>query len=264
MKKKILITGLNSYIGNSFASRFTDYFEIEKISLRDDNLWQQLDFSKYDCILHVAGIAHTSKDPSLKDKYYAINTDLTFELAKKAKSAGVAQFIFMSSIIIYGDSAPIGSQKIITKDTKPQPDDFYGDSKLQAEIKLKTLVSNDFRIAIVRPPMVYGEGSKGNYPKLVKLAKYAFIFPEINNQRSVVHIENLTKELKNIVDNNQGGVFLPQDDKYFCTSEFIKEYRQSLGKKTYLIVLFNPIIRLLATRVRFLNKIFGSLVYEKM
>lgn len=228
--KKVLITGLNSYIGNSFEKNCGDDFIIEKISLKDES-WQTLDFSKYDAILHVAGIAHTSKDPSLKDKYYAVNTELTYELAKIAKNSGVKQFVFMSSIIVYGDSAPIGQQKIITKDTLPQPDDFYGDSKLQAELKLKTLVSEDFSVAIVRPPMVYGNGSKGNYPKLVKLAKYTFIFPKVANQRSVVYIGNLVSQLKDILNNNYEGTFLPQDDKYFCTSEFIKEYRHKLGKK---------------------------------
>ncbi len=213
--------------------------------------------------MHVAGIAHTSKDPSLKDKYYAVNTELTYELAKMAKSSGVKQFVFMSSIIVYGDSAPIGQQKIITKDTLPQPDDFYGDSKLQAELKLKTLVSEDFSVAIVRPPMVYGDGSKGNYPKLVKLAKHAFIFPKVVNQRSVIYIDNLVSQLKDILSNNYAGTFLPQDDKYFCTSEFIKEYRHELGKKTYLTVIFNPLIKLLATKIGFLNKVFGNMVYKK-
>ncbi|WP_088821572.1 NAD-dependent epimerase/dehydratase family protein [Francisella philomiragia] len=260
--KKVLITGLNSYIGNSFEKNCGDDFVIEKISLKDES-WQTLDFSKYDAILHVAGIAHTSKDPSLKDKYYAVNTELTYELAKIAKNSGVKQFVFMSSIIVYGDSSPIGHQKIITKDTQPRPDDFYGDSKLQAELKLKTLVSEDFSVAIVRPPMVYGEGSKGNYPKLVKLAKYAFIFPEIANQRSVINIDNLTSQLKDIISNNYAGTFLPQDDKYFCTSEFIKEYRHKLGKKTYLTAVFNPLIKLLATKIGFLNKVFGSMIYKK-
>ncbi|MBK2093295.1 NAD-dependent epimerase/dehydratase family protein [Francisella philomiragia] len=262
MMRKVLITGLNSYVGNSFEKSCKSDFVIEKISLKDES-WQTLDFSKYDAILHVAGIAHTSKDPSLKDKYYAVNTELTYELAKIAKNSGVKQFVFMSSIIVYGDSAPIGQQKIITKDTLPQPDDFYGDSKLQAELKLKTLVSEDFSVAIVRPPMVYGEGSKGNYPKLVKLAKYAFIFPKIANQRSVIHIDNLTSQLKDIISNNYVGIFLPQDDKYFCTSEFIKEYRQKMGKKTYLIAVFNSLIKLLATKIGFLNKVFGSMIYKK-
>lgn len=263
MKKKILITGLNSYVGNSFAEKYSQEFEIDKVSLRNDG-WQSLDFSKYDSILHVAGIAHTSKDPSLKDKYYAVNTDLTYDIAKKAKADGVKQFVFMSSIIIYGDSAPIGQKKIITKDTQPSPDDFYGDSKLQAEIKLESLKAEDFMVATIRPPMIYGEGSKGNYPKLVKLAKYAFIFPDIANQRSVLHIDKLSKELKDIVENNGKGIFYPQDEEYFCTSQFIKKCRaEQLGKKTYLTKIFNSLIRLLAKKIGFVNKVFGNLVYER-
>ena len=263
MRKKILITGINSYIGNKFAESGASYFDIDKISVRDES-WKDLDFSKYDSVLHVVGIAHTSKDPSLKDKYYAVNTELTYQVAKKAKQEGVSQFIFMSSIIIYGDSAPIGETKIITKNTIPTPDDFYGDSKLQAEIRLQTLLDASFNIAIIRPPMIYGDGSKGNYPKLVKLAKYAFIFPNINNKRSVLHIDKLSQELKTIVEKQQDGMFMPQDDEYFCTSQFIKSYRcDVLGKKTYLISFFNPVIRLIAKRVGFVNKVFGSLVYEK-
>ncbi|QIV94862.1 NAD-dependent epimerase/dehydratase family protein [Allofrancisella frigidaquae] len=263
MKKKILITGINSYVGNSFSEFCKDDFNIDKISLRDVSL-SDIDLSGYDAILHVAGIAHTSKDPKLKEKYYKINTQLTYDLAKKAKDQDVRQFVFLSSIIVYGDSAPIGQQKIITKDTEPKSDDFYGDSKLQAELKLNTLASDNFRIVIVRPPMVYGEGSKGNYPKLVKLARYAFIFPDIKNQRSVLHIDKLSKQLREIVENNESGIFMPQDEKYFCTSEFIKNYRQEiLGKKTYLVGLFNPLVKLIAKRIGFINKVFGNLVYKR-
>lgn len=262
MKKKVLITGLNSYVGNSFASFCKDNFEIDKISLKDDE-WQKIDFAKYDSILHVAGIAHTSKDPSLKDLYYKVNVDLTAQIAKKAKDDGVKQFIFMSSIIIYGDSAPIGQEKIIDKNTKPKPDDFYGDSKLQAEQRLLGLECENFKIAIIRPPMIYGEGSKGNYPKLVKLAKYAFIFPNIKNQRSVLYIDKLGEELKNLIEDSCGGIFFPQDEKYFCTSEFIKEYRKKNGKKTLLLSILNPIVKVFALKLGFLQKMFGNLVYKK-
>ncbi|WP_150466580.1 NAD-dependent epimerase/dehydratase family protein [Francisella sp. SYW-9] len=262
MKKRVLVTGLSSYVGNSFVSFCKDEFDIDKISLKDD-AWQDLDFSKYDSILHVAGIAHTSKDPALKDMYYKVNTELTFNIAEKAKSDGVKQFIFMSSIIVYGDSAPIGQEKIIDKFTQPKPDDFYGDSKLQAELKLMQLESESFRVAIVRPPMIYGEGSKGNYPKLVKLAKYAFIFPNIKNQRSVLHIDNLSQHFKSIVENECYGTFMPQDERYFCTSEFIKEYRKNIGKKTYLTKVFNPLIILLARKIGFINKVFGNMAFSR-
>ncbi|MFC4892649.1 NAD-dependent epimerase/dehydratase family protein [Pseudofrancisella aestuarii] len=262
MGNKILITGMNSYVGNSFAFYCKDDFDMTKISLKN-NAWKDLDFSKFDSILHVAGIAHVSKKHSLKDKYYEINTNLTYDLAQKAKKEGVKQFVFMSSIIVYGDSPPIGQQKIISKETIPEPNDFYGDSKLQAEKKLNKLKDHDFKVAIIRSPMIYGNGSKGNYQKLIKLAKYAFIFPDIKNQRSVLSIDNLNKFLKEIFQNQESGIFLPQDEKYFCTSAFIKEYRKNIGKKTILIRMFNPLIKLLSKKINLLKKIWGSFVYQK-
>jgi UDP-glucose 4-epimerase len=111
--------------------------------------------------------------------------------------------------------------------------------------------------------MVYGEGSRGNYPKLFKIAKYAFIFPDIENKRSVISIDNLSKYIGDIIENHQQGLFLPQNDEYFCTSQFIKTYRESLGKKTYLTKTFNPIIKNMAKKIGFVNKVFGNLFYEK-
>lgn len=261
--KKVLVTGLSSYIGNSFAEFCKDDFIVEKISLRDDG-WQDIDFSIYDSILHVAGIAHTSRNANLESLYYNVNVDLTIKIAKKAKRDGVSQFVFLSSIIVYGDNnSPVGTTKIIDKDTKPNPDDFYGDSKLQAENDLKSIEDTKFKIAIIRPPMIYGEGSKGNYSKLVKLAKYSLIFPNIKNQRSVLHIDKLSQELREIILKNQNGLFTPQDENYFCTSQFIKDYRTTLGKKTLLVSVFNPFIRIVSKKVVMLRKMFGSLIYKK-
>lgn len=261
--KRVLVTGLNSYIGNSFAEFCKDDFLIDKISLRGDD-WQNLDFSVYDSILHVAGIAHTSRNSDLENLYYTVNVDLTLKVAEKAKKAGVSQFVFLSSIIVYGDNnAAVGQVKVIDEYTKPNPDDFYGNSKLQAENGLATLESDCFKVAIIRPPMIYGEGSKGNYSKLEKLAKIYFVFPSIENERSVLYIDKLSCELKAIILKQQKGIFRPQDDVYFCTSKFIKTYRESLGKKTFLIGIFNPLIRAVSKRLVMLRKMFGSLVYKK-
>ena len=169
--KKVLITGANSYIGTSFEKYVKEKgvdFEIDTLDLINPN-WKNYDFSGYDSVFHVAGIAHFSKDESKKELYYKVNTDLTDQVAKIAKQAGVGQFIFMSSIIVYGDST--SGKRIITKQTKPNPTDFYGDSKWQAEQKLNKLSDKTFKVVIIRPPMIYGKGSKGNYPKLSKLAK---------------------------------------------------------------------------------------------
>ena len=98
--KRILITGKNSYVGNSFEkwlSRYPDDYVIEKISLRDES-WKEHDFSKYDVVYHVAAIVHKKEKPDMKSLYFKINRDLTVELAKKAKNSGVKQFIFLSTM----------------------------------------------------------------------------------------------------------------------------------------------------------------------
>ena len=196
MKKRILVTGVNSYIGNSFRTymeQYTEDYTVDGVSVRND-AWKELDFSGYDCVFHVAGIAHSDNGKISKEKeklYYAVNTDLTVETAKKAKADGVKQFIFMSSAIVYGNSAPIGKGKRITKDTPVRPANCYGDSKVQAEKGLRKLEDENFKVVILRPPMIYGKGSKGNYPLMSKMAQKLPIFPYVKNRRSMLYIDNL-------------------------------------------------------------------------
>lgn len=260
--KRILITGKNSYVGNSFEKWLENYsgeYEIEKVSLRDDS-WKNHDFSTYSVVLHVAGIAHVSTDPKMEELYYKINRDLTIEVAKKAKNSGVKQFVFMSSIIVYGEG--IKKSKIIDKTTVPKPSNFYGKSKLEAEEGIKLLESNDFKIAIIRPPMIYGKDSKGNYPKLAKAAQKLPIFPDIDNQRSMLHIDNLSEFLRLIVENQENGLFFPQNREFVKTSEMVKCISEVHGNNIKLVKLFNPILNLLSDRVGIFNKVFGNLVYD--
>lgn len=166
---------------------------IKKLSLRG-NGWSTHNFNQYDTIFHVAGIAHNSSNPNLEELYYEINRDLTIEIARKAKESGVSQFVFMSSMIVF-ENHPSG-KTFINAHTKPNPDNFYGDSKLQAKIGLEKLESEVFRIAIIRPPMIYGKEFKGNYPLLSKFAQKSPIFPNYPNKRSMLHIENLCEFIK--------------------------------------------------------------------
>ncbi|MGM0843663.1 MAG: NAD-dependent epimerase/dehydratase family protein [Bacillota bacterium] len=261
--KKILITGKNSYVGKNlekWLGNYPDRYSIEMISLRDE-LWKEKDFSRYDVVFHVAGIAHVSSDPKMEDMYYKVNRDLTIETAKKAKSEGVKQFIFMSSIIVYGDSS-IG-KRIIDKDTIPTPSNFYGDSKLQAEEGIKTLESDNFNVVIIRPPMIYGKGSKGNYPKLSNLAQKLPIFPNIDNQRSMIHIDNLCEFIRLVIDNKECGIFFPQNREYVNTSDMVKRIADIYGKKIKLTKFFNPLLISMSRRIGIINKVFGNLVYEK-
>ncbi|MFS1012169.1 NAD-dependent epimerase/dehydratase family protein [Enterococcus casseliflavus] len=273
--KKILITGANSYIGTSFKkwmTQFQDEYQIDTLSVRGD-AWREHDFSGYDTVFHVAGIAHadvSKVSEETKQLYYAVNRDLAIETAKKYKqdlSGKKGQFIYMSSIIIYGEETNINKKRVITPDTKPNPSNFYGDSKLQAEIGLQPLDDDTFHVAILRPPMIYGPGSKGNYQQLVKLANKLPIFPDVKNERSMLHIDKLSEFVKERIDAQDSGVFFPQNDQYVRTSHMVRDIAQENGKKIYLFSYMNWAIRLLGYVPgkigRLTNKAFGSLVYEK-
>lgn len=257
--KRILITGKNSYIGTSVENwlmKEPDKYIVDTIDLKDGS-WKTKDFSSYDVVFHVAGIAHVSTDPKMEDLYYKVNRDLTIETAEKAKADGVKQFIFMSSIIVYGDI-----QGMITKDTSPNPSNFYGKSKLQAEEGIQVLSDDSFKVVILRPPMIYGKGSKGNYPLLSKYAKIIPIFPNIDNRRSMLHIDNLCEFVKLMIDYEETGMFFPQNSETVRTSDMVKEIARVHGKKMWLTTLFNPALRLFKD-VNIVNKVFGNLVYEK-
>jgi|SRR5690554_2854274 len=263
--KKILITGANSYIGISFEkwlAKYPDKYLVNTVDMIGD-AWKKKDFSKYDVVFHVAGIAHSSSDPKMENLYYKVNRDLTIDTAKKAKAEGVRQFIFMSSIIVYGDSGEIGEKRVINKNTVPKLSNFYGDSKLQAEEGIRSLEDENFKIVILRPPMIYGKGSKGNYPKLAKAAKILPIFPDIDNQRSMLHIDNLCEFIRFMIDNDESGMFFPQNKEYVRTSEMVKLIAKVYRKKIKLVKIFNPIIKLLGLKFRLINKVFGNLVYDK-
>lgn len=256
--KRILITGANSYVGTSFEKYMTQFgsdYQIETIDMRGED-WKKADFSGFDSIIHVAGIVHVKeKNDNL---YYKVNRDLAFETAKKAKADRVKQFIFFSSMSIFGMDTGI-----ITDKTKPNPKTPYGKSKLAAEGLLKELESESFRICILRPPMIYGPNSVGNYPRLAKLAKKIPVFPKVNNQRSMLYIDNLSAFLKLMVDTNLSGVFHPQNDEYVNTSEMVKIIAEAHDKKLIIIPGFSGIIKLVSTRIGVFRKVFGSLIYQE-
>ena len=263
--KRILITGANSYIGTSFEkwmAQWPEEYQVDSVGMRNGE-WKELDFSSYDTIFHVAGIAHQDAKADQEDLYYKVNRDLTVEVAQKAKAEGVKQLIFMSSMIVYGASSKIGETKIITRDTVPEPINFYGNSKLQAEQGILPLQSEGFDVVVIRPPMIYGKGSKGNYPLLAKFSKFMPIFPNVDNQRSMLHIDNLTEFIRLIINYQERGIFFPQNKEYVKTSEMVKIIGDVNNNKIILTNSLNIIITLVSNRFALINKIFGSLIYEK-
>ena len=262
--KRILITGKDSYIGTSFEKwvrRWPEEYQADTLDTK--GYWQSYDFSPYDVVFHVAGIAHVDAKDDMEDIYFKVNRDLTIEAAQKCKAELVEQFIFMSSIIVYGDSSKLGEKRVITKDTIPTPTNFYGNSKLQAEQGILPLQDEHFKVVILRPPMIYGKGSKGNYPKLARLAQKTPIFPDIENERSMLYIENLCEFIRLMIDNEEKGIFFPQNEEYVKTTELVKTLAEVYGKKMRLTKVFNGLIRCCSKKVSAVNKVFGSLVYEK-
>ncbi len=271
--KRVLITGANSYIGTSFEKYIKENypyeFEIDTVDMIDGS-WRDKSFAGYDSVFHVAGIAHADVGKvteEIKAKYYAINTDLAIETCKKAKNDGVKQFVFMSSAIIYGDSAPYGKSKRITKDTEPKPVNFYGDSKWQADKGVRKLSDETFTVTVLRPPMIYGKGSKGNYPALAKMAKKLPIFPDVQNERSMLYIENLCGFLAQVIIRCEGGIFWPQNAEYTRTSEMVNTIAQVSGHKIHVSKGWNWVVRLarlIPGKTRNLaNKAFGNMSYDQ-
>lgn len=265
--KRLLITGANSYIGTSFEKyikeNYPNDYAVDTVDMIDGS-WREKSFAGYDSVFHVAGIAHSDSGKISEEKaklYYAVNTDLTVETAKKAKADGVAQFIFMSSAIVYGNSAPIGQRKVITKDTPVNPANSYGDSKVQAENGITPLNDDQFKIVILRPPMIYGKGSKGNYPLLAKIALKTPIFPYVKNERSMLYIENLCEFVRLMVENNEQGTFWPQNNEYSNTSELVKMIAEAHGKKMCLLNGFAWCLKLMSHFTGLVNKAFGNLSY---
>ncbi len=261
---RILITGKGSYIGTHFMNylkeNFPSQYEVNELDMVGDS-WRNYDFSKYDVVYHVAGLAHSTPDESQRKLYYHVNTDLCYETALKAKKDGVKQFIFMSSIIVYG-SGEIGKPRVITKDTPLTPDNFYGDSKKQAEIKINSLNDDDFKVCIIRPPMIYGRGSKGNYPLLAKFAKKTPIFPTLNNERSMLYVGNLVEFIRLMIENKESGVFLPQNEEYVSSKELVRLVSSISEHKVFFTGVFNPLLKLMSKNT-YVNKVFGNLMIDK-
>ncbi len=261
--KRIIITGAGSYIGTAVAahlSGFAGAYRVETVDMLDGG-WKDRSFAGADCVYHVAGIAHVDPDPSREALYFRVNRDLAIETARKARAERVGQFVFMSSIIVYGEGAA-GSASI-GPDTPPAPAGFYGRSKLEAERGLEELRDEGFRVAILRPPMVYGPGSRGNFPRLASLARRVPVFPDIDNRRSMIYIGNLCEFVRFVVDDRADGTFFPQNREYVKTTDLVRAVAAVHGRNLRTTRIFNPLVLGLAGRVRALEKLFGNLVYER-
>lgn len=266
--KKILITGKGSYLGNSlkaYLEAFGDCYQVDCLSLRSGD-WKEQSFRGYDAVYHTAAIVHQprSKDaPGELARYRAVNCDLAVDAAKKAKAEGVRQFVFLSTMAVYGLTAAFGKTVTITAQTPTAPTDNYGLSKLEAERALLSLEGPDFRVAILRPPMIYGKDCKGNFRSLVSMARRLPFFPKVPNRRSMLYVGSLNRLVQQIIDREDRGIFCPQDPEYVNTSAMVQAIAASQGKHLLLIPGFSWALHLLRHLTGAVDKAFGSLVYDK-
>lgn len=261
---KVLITGAGSYIGESvrvyLLSTAGDQFEIDTIDTMSDN-WKKADYNQYQVVFHVAGIAHVNADPKMEPLYYKVNRDFTIEVARHAKANGVKQFIFMSSQIVFHESQSLKGE-VLSKDTKENPNGFYGDSKLQAEIGLRELESDDFKVCILRPCMIYGPNAKGNFPRLAKLSCKTPVFPCWHNKRSMLYIDNLAEFVKQAIIRQLSGTFYPQNRELADTVEIIRYFAKAAGHKVWITKWLNPFVWMGSFFLQPINKMFATYYYD--
>lgn len=266
--KKLLITGAHSYIGTAvgnYLNRWKTEFEVTKVSVSDGS-WKDLPFEGYDAVLHVAAIVHqpgSKNDPDQWPLYEQVNTTLAIEIAEKAREAGVRQFIFMSSASVYGLDAPLGRPVTITADTPLCPKDHYGLSKLKAEEGLQTLCGTDMKLVILRSPMIYGKGCKGNYQRLAAMAKKLPVFPDVDNRRSMLYIGNLTEFIRLILEDEAEGIFCPQDREYVNTADMVGLIAHCHGRNILMVKGMTWALKLLRPMTKAVDKAFGSLCYAR-
>lgn len=264
--KKILITGENSYLGSSlreYLKQWPDDYRVDSISVRTDE-WKALSFREYDAVYHTAAIVHmeqSKNDRSQAELYDRVNACLPLEIAAKAKAEGVGQFVFLSTASVYGLTAPFGKTVTICEDTPLCPSDYYGISKAKAEAGLRELAGESFQVAILRPPMIYGKGCKGNYQTLSTFAKKLPVFPYVENQRSMLFVDNLCELVRLIIDNRDAGVFCPQNRETVNTCDMVRQIAEANGKRIVLIPGFGWAMKLLRRVTPKVDKAFGSLCY---
>ena len=258
--KRILITGANSYIGTCFENyikeNFSDEYSVDTVDMIG-GAWREKSFSGYDSVVHVAGIAHRKETKENAHLYYEVNRDLAIQTANKAKADGAGQFIFLSSMSVYGMDTGV-----ITKQTAPNPKSHYGKSKLQAEDEIVPLGSENFKVCVMRPPMVYGLGCRGNFNTVCKIVKKLPIFPRVKNERSMIYIDNLSSFIRLCIEKQLAGVYFPQNREYVSTMDMARAISQALDKKIYFEYLTGWAVSILRLFYPTAKKAFGSLIYK--
>ena len=263
-KKTLMITGASGFIGSNFIKKYESEYNIVPVCLIE-NKPEDLDYTGVDTILHLAALVHQMKGAP-EEKYFEVNTDLTRRLATTAKGKGVKHFVFYSTVKVYGFDGELSNHNfILTENSLCNPNDPYGASKYEAEKILNSLQDENFKVAMVRPPMVYGEGVKGNMLSLMKLINILPIIPfNYNNKRSIISTENLLYMTHLIIKNKADGVYLGTEGNPVSIKEIAESIEKGLGKKK-INIKFPKFMFTLLTKVRpnIMVRLYGTLAFKQ-
>lgn len=262
---KVCIVGKGSYIGTHIdewlSARGHDVYQLDV--LHSD--WESFDFSSFDAVIQVAGIVH---QPNCKDEYLykRVNTDIPIKIAQtfKSQSSGKNAFVFLSTMAVYGISKRL-KKNLVTATTPTAPSGLYGMSKKAAEEGLMELQDGRFNVVIVRPPNVYGKGCRGGYiPGFVRIVKKLPVIPDAYSdiKQSMIYIDNLCELIRQLIENNRSGIFMPQDERAVSAVEIVKAISKGLGKKCNTSRLLGLGVRMLSF-MPIINKAYGGVEYSK-
>ncbi|MBC2106495.1 NAD-dependent epimerase/dehydratase family protein [Listeria booriae] len=259
----ILVTGKQGYVGTQFENWMAKHHFEEQVdlqSVRPQNV-EMIDFTNYDIVLHAAALVHRKETAESANDYQRINVELTEKLAEKAKAAGVKQFVFLSTVAVYGEEGRFEEKKIAVSQ-EPRPVSQYGMSKYIAERRLKQLETADFHVAIIRPPMIYGPDCPGNYARLAKLARKVPFFPTIEGERSMLFIDNLSAFLYEVMVGNLRGIYVPQNRELVNTTQLVMLIAAANGKKIKTSKFVGIFFQKTLQNIPIFRKMFGNLVFE--
>ena len=261
MAKSIVLTGASGFVGSRFRLLNNEKYLIRTIpweELSDD----ELELDGIEVVVHMAALNH--RMGQVADEHYVnSNFKLSKTLGEQAKACGVGHFVFLSTVKVYGETN-IGG-KPFTETDSCHPVDAYGKSKLDAENALKALESDSFKVSIIRSPLVYGPGVKGNMERLIKLAATAYPlgFKGIENERTMVFVDNLIALVDAVINSGQAGVFLAGDDHPISTSDAVSMIRKAMGKNPKLFQTPKFIIDLVGLIVpKLKTRLFDSLLFD--